>query len=136
MAYSNINKDDTQAGVGKSLKTAILTVVLLLVAISAGVNVYNQWTTLRQAVERNKEIESKIKNLEEDNKNMEKQIEYATSSASISRKIREYTGKGTEADYWLILPKVENRGILGAEITEIDEKPVIIQWRDLFTHRR
>jgi hypothetical protein len=134
MAYSNINRDEAQANVGKSIKTAILTIVLIVVILSAGTNVYNQWTTLRQAIGRNQEMGRGIKVLTEENRNMMKQIEYATSSANINRKLREYTGTGTSSDYWLLMPEeAGSSGITIEETAVIGEKPVIVQWWNLFT---
>jgi hypothetical protein len=133
MAYSNINRDNLQARTIKRVKTILLVIVLTTVTISSLLNTFNQWSTLRQASKRNREMEQKIARLDKENRDLSRQIEYATSSANIDRKTREYLGLGNENDFWLILPKQEDGDQLKQEINETVEKPTIIQWLDLFT---
>jgi cell division protein FtsL len=133
MAYSNINKDNLQVGPKNTLKTILLIIVLSGVIVSSLFNIYNQWSILRQARSRNQEMEQKIARLETENKDLTRQIEYATSSANISRKTREYLGLGSEEDYWLIMPQGDSNDQLKPEINETVEVPTIIAWWNLFT---
>ena len=135
MSYSNINKDFVQVVPNMTVKRIILIIILIGITTSSLLNTFNQWMILKEATSRNKEMEMKIRSLEEDNHKLERQIEYATSSANISRKTREYLGLGTENDYWIILPKSDGDNKITTLKKETVENPVIIQWWNLFTNQ-
>lgn len=133
MAYSNTNRDKLQQKSFMAVKTTLLTIVLIAITGSSLMNTYNQWQLLNQAMIRNRTMEAKIDQLETKNKQLEQQIEYATSSAFIKRKTKEYLGLGGVNDYWLILPKEDSESELKPEINETADVPTIIEWWNLFT---
>lgn len=133
MAYSNTNRDKLQQKSFMAVKTTLLTIVLIAITGSSLMNTYNQWQLLNQAMIRNRTMEAKIDQLETKNKQLEQQIEYATSSAYIKRKTKEYLGLGGVNDYWLILPKEDGESELKPEINETADVPTIIEWWNLFT---
>lgn len=133
MAYSNINKDNIQADRTKKLKMAILTIFLMTGLISAWTNIVQQIKTLREAEKRNREMEHKIEELEGANFRLKKEVETATASGVMSRKVREYLGFGSASDYWLTVD-LKNRG---EELKDkgiiVETKPKIVLWWNLFT---
>lgn len=133
MAYSNTNRDKLQQKPFMAVKTTLLSIVLIVITGSSLMNTYNQWQLLNQAMVRNRTMEAKIDQLETKNKQLEQQIEYATSSAFIKRKTKEYLGLGGANDYWLILPKEDGESELKPEINETADVPTIIEWWNLFT---
>jgi hypothetical protein len=126
MAYSNTNKDNLQHDWKKTVKRAILAIILTLILISSVTSIYQQGTILRDAVNRNKLLEKKTSRLQAENELFKKQIEYATSSANVARRT-------PGDDYRLILPPEDRRAGMKEEVHEVVLKPVIIQWWELFT---
>jgi ABC-type Fe3+-hydroxamate transport system substrate-binding protein len=132
MAYSNINRDKAQVKLIQKLKIAVITVVLVVFAISAWINIWQQVTTLGEARNRNQEALNKINGLELENKKIEKQIQDATGSAYQQRKIREYLGLGGTNDHWLVVDLGNTDVTAAEEIPESGGKTVIMQWWNLF----
>lgn len=115
-----------------NLKNFALNVVILIIAISVGLNVFRQYSTLIDAEKRNKEMTVEINNLKDTNRILERKIEYATSSAYIEQQGRDKFGLGGENDYWIIATekKIDNL----YQEAKIEEKASILgQWISLFT---
>jgi outer membrane murein-binding lipoprotein Lpp len=132
MAYSNINRDKAQVKLTQKLKTTVIAVVLGVLVISAWINIWQQATTLNDARNRNQETQKKIAKLEMENQKMEKQIEYATSSAYEERKIREYLGLGGTNDHWLLADLGDVGTLPVEEIPDSGKTTIIRQWWNLF----
>lgn len=107
-------------------------VILAVLTISAWINIWQQAITLNEARNRNQGVQNKIAKLELANKNMEKQIEYATGSAYEQRKVREYLGLGGVDDHWLLVDLGSTQTVTAAEIPDSGAKAVIRQWWELF----
>lgn len=132
MAYSNINKDKAQVKLGEKLKTTVIGIILGVIAISAWINIWQQVMILNGAKNRNHEAENKITELTRGNKIMEKQIEYATSSANLGRKIKEYLGLGEVSDHWLVTDLGSTNATPPVEIPESGTKTILRQWWEMF----
>jgi hypothetical protein len=63
---------------------------------------------------------------------MVKQIEYATSSANLERKVREYMGLGGLSDHWLLVDLGGTNPVGPEEIPESGTKINLMQWWELF----
>ncbi len=133
MAYSNINRDKEQVGWANWAKNAGLVGFMLIIIWSSVANMWQQWATLNEARARNLKLNEEATKLIAQNKILEKQIEYATSSAYINQKTREYLGLGSQNDYWLKLPKDIDNSDIKPEFNEVAEVPIIWQWWNLFT---
>jgi len=132
MAYSNINKDKAQVKLREKLKTAVVGIFLGVIAISAWINIIQQAMILNGAKTRNRETAVKITQLSAENQKIEKQIEYATSSAYLGRKAREYLGLGGVNDHWLLVDLGGTSPTMDGVIPESGSKPVIRQWWEMF----
>lgn len=133
MAYSNTNKDKVQVRLKEMLKNTGIMVILLIIIISAWNNIIQQAEILNEAQKRNQETEQKIKILMEENNKMEKQIQSATDSAYIQRKVREYLGIGKSGDVWLEVDLGTTETKTKEDTVVMGEEPVIKQWWNLFT---
>jgi len=132
MAYSNINKDKAQVGWRERLKRAVIAVVLVILTVSAWTNIRQQATTLNEARKRNQDNQTKIAALEIMDKNVAKQIEYATGSAYQQQKVREDLGLGESGDSWLEVDLGKVNDVAAGEIPDSGSKAIIRQWWDLF----
>lgn len=132
MAYSNIKRDKVQVRTWQKLKTIVVGLVLVIVTFSAGINIWQQVTTLSEAKKRNQQTQNKIFGLETENKSLEKQIGEATTSAYKERKVREYLGLGESNDHWLLTDLESAKTVGLQEIPESGTKAVILQWWSLF----
>ena len=98
------------------------------------VNIRKQLVTLKVATEKNLELEGNINTLKDKTIKLKSLTEYASSSASIQRQSRELLGKGTDEDYWLILPKdIENIKSDTIPIAK-EEESNLFRWIHLFTN--
>ena len=132
MAYSNINRDKAQVNMAQRLKTAVIGVVLVVLTVSAWMNIGQQATILNEAKRRNQESQTKINKLEAANKIMKKQTEDATGSAYMEQKVREDLGLGGANDHWLIVDLEKSGTDSPTEIPDSGSEAVIKQWWDLF----
>lgn len=132
MAYSNIKKDKAQIKLKEKLKTGVIGIFLGIVAISAWINIFQQAMILNGAKNRNREAGKMINELSKENQKMEKEIEYATGSAYLQRKAREYLGLGGPNDRWLLVDLESTNTATGREIPESGIKANIMQWWELF----
>jgi len=132
MAYSNIKKDKAQIKLKKKLKTGVIGIFLGIVAISAWINIFQQAMILNGAKNRNKEAEKMINELSKENQKIEKEIKYATGSAYLQRKAREYLGLGGLNDHWLLVDLESTNTATAKEIPESGTKANIMQWWELF----
>jgi len=126
MAYSNTNRDNLQHNWIKTIKRAGFAIILVIILVSSLVSIYQQGTILRDAQSRNRMMEQKVVRLQEENRLYKKRVEYATGSAAIARKT-------PGDDYRLILPPEEKQTWTKEGASEVLEKPIIIQWWELFT---
>lgn len=133
MAYSNINRDNTQPERVFDLKTLGFIVGLLIVVFSSIFNILGKYNTLKEARNRNKKLETGINQTVKENNIMLQQIKEATSSGYMERKAREYLGLGTTNDVWLVLPTTGEDLKLNQEVNIVETKPNIVQWWELFT---
>lgn len=125
MAYNNTNRDKLQDNWMEGLKRVVIAMSLLAILISSGVSIYQQWSSLRDARERNKIMENEMKKLKKDNFDLKRRIEYATSSAGLAR-------KKVGNDFELVMPKPDIKITDSIEEKEI-VKPHVIQWWEMFT---
>jgi hypothetical protein len=125
MAYNNTNRDKLQDNWMEGLKRVVIAMSLLAILISSGVSIYQQWSSLRDARERNKIMENEMKKLKKDNFDLKRRIEYATSSAGLAR-------KKVGNDFELVMPKPDIKITDSIEEKEI-VKPYVIQWWEMFT---
>jgi len=95
-------------------------------------NIYKQTGILLSAKAKNKEVYKEILKMEQENREMSQQIEYATSSAFINRQARESFGLGTEDDYWLEIPEEEGAIDLFPETNVDQTRAKYEEWLDLF----
>jgi cell division protein FtsL len=116
----------------KRAKKIFLLLIASIVLVSTIFNIKNQFFTLKGAKQKNAELEVKIDNLIKNEQKLKKQIEDATSSATIERQAKELLGLGTENDAWLKLTP-EKKTEFYQEVQEVVEVPKIRQWLNLFT---
>ena len=116
----------------EAIKDVFLYLIGGIILLSVGLNVNKQFGILWGARERNEEIREEIEKLTEENIRMKQGIEYATSSAFISRQARKSFGMGGEDDYWLILPEEKELTELFPQINMGGDKVKYQQWLDLF----
>lgn len=134
MTYSNIKKDKEQPNKSNLLKKTSIIGILLIIILSSGSNIYHQVTILKEAKLRNEQADKKIREIEQENEWLEKNIAQATNSALMERKYREYLGIGTSKDVWLLLPPEDTTKRMGKDFNMVENKPIIVQWWDLFTN--
>ncbi|MDD4938111.1 MAG: hypothetical protein PHX34_03840 [Candidatus Shapirobacteria bacterium] len=115
-------------------KVKIISWIALVIGLTLSVffNVKNQFLTLREAKNKNYELENKIIELKTDKQKLMKQIEFATSSAFVDQQTHEKLALGTENDVWLILP-TETEIDLRPKINETQQIAKYKQWLNLFT---
>ena len=114
------------------LKDTALKIIVLIIIVSAGMNVFKQYSTLVDAKRRNNELEIKIFDLMTANRILERKIEYATSSAYIEQQARDKFGLGRENDFWIEATEKEMKELY--QEAKVEEKvPILKQWIDLFT---
>lgn len=116
----------------KFLRTSINT-VLIITIISTIINTIKQFITLKEARNKNIYLSEELINLEKDNKNLLRKIEYATSSAFLEQQSRIILGLGTNDDYW-IEDKVQAEVSLYPEIKKQEKEANILKWIKLFTN--
>jgi len=116
----------------EKIKRIFLITIGGIVLISTSINIKNQYWTLKEAKNKNAQLQSKIEKLITSKQKIEKQIEYATSSAFREQQTRELLGLGQQNDIWLILPE-EKKIDLYQETNEVVEVPKYKQWLNLFT---
>lgn len=75
--------------------------IFIVFIVSVTINISNQFTILIQAKQKNADLKNEINELSQKNKKLEKQVEYATSSAFLEESARNNFGLGTENDYWI-----------------------------------
>ena len=96
MTYSNTNWDRVQVfGVGA---------IALVVILSALGNINKQYRTIKEAKQKEADLEKTVLELKNENNILRQKVEYATSSAAINRRLRGEMGVGTNDDYWIELP--------------------------------
>lgn len=114
------------------MKRILLIIVGLVIIGSIVGNISTQYATLKEARKQNWKIEKEILKLTEENKVLEKKIEYSTSSAFIDQEAHDKLGLGRENDVWLKLKPEENIDLF-PKVNEVEETPKIRQWIRLFT---
>ena len=135
MTYSNTNRDKVQANWWNFVKNGILTIIAIILIISALGNIYFQYNTIKNVEVKNAELLGKINYLNIENKRLLQQIEYATSSAFKEQKAREWLGVGTSGDMWIDLPKETVKQSLYPSVNEENQVINVKKWLLLFTKR-
>ena len=107
-------------------------VLLIGMTLTGVVNISKQWHTLNEASKQNIKMEMEISQLKTRNEEIKKQIEYATSSATLDQEAREKLGLGKVNDSWLVVNK-ENSLNLEPKIKINKQIPKIREWINLFT---
>jgi len=116
----------------KRAKKIFLLFIVSIVLISTIFNIKNQFLTLSEAQQKNDQLQSKIEKLTEMKQKLQKEIEYATSSAFREQQTRQLLGLGQNNDVWLQLPE-ERKIDLYQATNEVIEVPKYRQWLNLFT---
>jgi hypothetical protein len=116
----------------KRAKKIFLLLIVSIVLISTIFNIKSQFFTLKDAEQKNAELQSKIEKLIVIKQKLQKQTEYATSSAFREQQTRQLLGLGQSNDVWLRLPE-EKKIDLYQETNEVIEVPKYKQWLNLFT---
>jgi cell division protein FtsL len=133
MTYSNINKDNIQAKMLSKIKKITIVFLLIITIIYSGTNIINQYQILIEANRSNQEKELNITNLKGEISNMRQKVEYASSSAFIARRMRQFYGLGLPGDNWIIFNKNKQESNIGQIYNVTVNKPNIIQWWEAFT---
>lgn len=132
MSYSNTNRAKRQVLITKAIIGVIVTLVLMVVITLNLINISNQLETIREAKKINLELKNRILKLKEENRVLENKIAWATTSAYIKQQARDKFGLGTADDYWLLIPKNEQKYDIFPKLEEKVNTPIWKQWRNLF----
>ena len=116
----------------KKNKSILWISIILGLALSVFFNIKNQYSTLREAKNKNNELEEKIESLKIEKQKLIKKIEYATSSAFISQQIHDKLSLGATNDVWIIVP-TETQIDLRPQVNEDKKVANWQQWLALFT---
>ena len=133
MAYNIIIINKMQVGKFGGIKNLFFSFILAIFSIVIISNVYNQFEILINAKIKNKELDNKIKILEESNYVLQKKIEYATTSAFLKREVMKELGMGKFGDFWLKIDKKDENIDLFPKYEETDNSNNFIKWIRLFT---
>lgn len=114
------------------IKIIALFLITFIIISSSAINIFRQYSALKEAKIKNKEVEKSLWKLKETNLRLKSQIEYATSSGYIEQQARDKFGLGSENDVWLILPP-EKKSDSSNQAKNNDNKPVFLKWLELFT---
>jgi cell division protein FtsL len=133
MTYSNINKAKAQVKGWKLFKKGLLIIVATIIIISATGNIYFQYQTIKNVEKRNMELMDKVEDINSENRRLQQQIEYATSSAFKERKAREWLGMGTANDVWIDIPEINSPESLYHNAVEENKVDNVKKWLLLFT---
>lgn len=133
MTYSNTNKDKVQASGWNRAKKWLMVAGAIILTISGLGNIYSQFKTIKNVEDKNAELLGKVDYLNLENKRLQQQIEYATSSAFKEQKAREWLGVGTSGDVWIDLPKENGEQNLYLVANEENQISNVKKWLLLFT---
>ncbi|MFA5749990.1 MAG: hypothetical protein WC895_02090 [Candidatus Shapirobacteria bacterium] len=116
----------------EKIKKIFLVIIGIIILTSTLLNIKNQYLTLKDAENKNAELISKIEKLVLTKQKIQKQIEYATSSAFKGQQTRQLLGLGDNNDVWLELSE-EKKIDFYQKTNEVIEVPKYRQWLNLFT---
>ncbi|MBU1130058.1 hypothetical protein KKE45_01935 [Patescibacteria group bacterium] len=91
----------------KKTKKIVLYLVSGIVILSSVKNSIRQVEILSEAKKENRNLESRLDFLKEENAVLKQKLKYATSSAFVARELRDKFGLGSKDDYWVIMPDVD-----------------------------
>ena len=117
----------------KNILRIFINIVLIITIISIGINITKQFITLREARNKNIYLSEQLIDLEKNNKDLVRKIEYATSSAFLEQQSRIILGMGTNSDYW-ITEQIDSDINLYPQVENKKEEANIIKWIRLFTN--
>ena len=116
----------------KKNKSILWIIIIFGLTLSVFFNIKNQYSTLKEAENKNNQLEEKIESLKIEKQKLIKKIEYATSSAFISQQIHDKLGLGTINDVWIMVP-TETQVDLRPQVNEDKRQANWQQWLNLFT---
>ncbi|MGI5840871.1 MAG: hypothetical protein ACOX6N_01520 [Patescibacteria group bacterium] len=118
----------------KRIKDYILLFGFILILLSIVFNILNQYRVLRNAYGENRNLEALVRETEDENRLLQRKIEYATSSAYLEQQARDKFGLGKAEDYWIeMIPEEGGEGFY-PEFTIDDNKSTWKMWLEVFTH--
>ncbi len=117
----------------KNILRIFINIVLIITIISIGINITKQFITLREARNKNIYLSEQLIDLEKNNKDLVRKIEYATSSAFLEQQSRIILGMGTNNDYW-IKDQIDSEINLYPQIEDKKKEANILKWIKLFTN--
>jgi len=116
----------------KKFTNLIVKIVWLMFVLASISNMLKRIQSANRAISENRKIEEEIGILREDNIKLEQNIRYASSSAFVEAKAREYFGLGGINDYWLKLPDMSLEEVKEEDASSKDVRNWE-KWLDLFT---
>lgn len=116
----------------KKNKSILWITILSGLTLSVFFNIKNQYSTLKEAQNKNDQLIKKNETLNLERQKLIKKIEYASSSAYLDQQIHEKLALGKENDVWLIVP-TEIQADLRPQFNEDKKTANWQQWMDLFT---
>lgn len=118
----------------KRIKDYIILFGFILILFSIVLNTLNQLRVLQNAREENRNLANLVQELEEENRLLERRIEYATGSAFLEQQARDKFGLGREEDYWVDMPEISGDDSFYPKMTIDENKSNWKVWLELFTH--
>jgi hypothetical protein len=105
----------------------------LVIVVSTLINIKNQFETLETAENKNEELKIKLDQMNVLKNNLDKKIEYATTSAFVDSQRKELLGLGTNEDYWIDMPRENTEVEIIRDVYETRQETNIQKWLRLFT---
>jgi hypothetical protein len=118
----------------KNWKKTIGILAVAGIALGTAISTLNQISALYRGRQINLDLEKEIGKLENEKSRLSYEIKVATTSAYQMSVIREQLGVGSTNDYWIVMPEHVNLESLYPKYTEINDKPIILKWIEVFTH--
>lgn len=117
----------------EKIRKISLLIITVIIVISTGFNIRNQFYTLNEAESKNDELKLQIEKTKVHKQKLIKQVEHATSSGFVDQQRKQLLGMGTENDVWLILPTKKEEIQYYTETNEYTSESNFKLWLNLFT---
>ena len=98
---------DSLKKTGKNWKNFLISAILLLVLIFGGISFYKSWSRSKAVNDEIAQLQTNIRNLEQDNKDFQELIEYFNSDAYIEERARTDLGLKKDGEKVAVVPKTE-----------------------------